>query len=218
MRAKKILVTAIGLLVGAALWSTAAASPPTTILKATDYGRRAHWLSLPTGPPKRVAVFYLYPTVTEAKPERPDGMRGRRPRHGEGARPAFARQAGASGPSPTSTRRTTGRPMSRRARSLPPAEQDEVVAGEPTQRRDRCLRLLHQALQRRPPVHPRVALARLERDGEPARELHEERTRTCRRGWSPRTSSATRSRRPTWPQNPNLKFAESATDTGVIVS
>ena len=63
MRAKKILVTAIALLVGAALLaSTAAASPPTTILKATDYGRRAHWLSLPTGAPKRVAVFYLYPT------------------------------------------------------------------------------------------------------------------------------------------------------------
>ena len=133
MRAKKILVTAIALLVGAALLaSTAAASPPTTILKATDYGRRAHWLSLPTGAPKRVAVFYLYPTEYVAQAGDPIIGPVNDPTMMAGAQVAFERQAWAF-----RTFADIYAPYFRQADSamraaMPQKEQDKVVAGAPT--------------------------------------------------------------------------------------
>src|SRR5664280_1869537 len=106
MRAKKILVTAVALLAGAALLAsagaallaaTAAASPPNATanatVKATDYSQRAHWLALPTNAPKRVAVFYLYPTEYVAQAGDPIIGPVNDPTMMAGAQVAFQRQA-----------------------------------------------------------------------------------------------------------------------------
>jgi hypothetical protein len=140
MRAKKTLVTVIGLLVGAALLaSTAAASPLTTTakatvkatVKATDYSRRAHWLALPTGAPKRVAVFYFYPTSYVAQAGDPiicavndAGMMA-------GAQVAFTRQATAF-----RTFADIYAPYYRQVDAtyqlgLLPAQQDKIIRGAP---------------------------------------------------------------------------------------
>jgi hypothetical protein len=148
MRAKKILVTAVALLVGAALLAsagaallatTAAASPPNATanatanatVKATDYSQRAHWLPLPTNAPKRVAVFYLYPTEYVAQAGDPIIGPVNDPTMMAGAQVAFQRQAWVF-----RTFANIYAPYFRQADSamraaMPQKEQDKVVGGAP---------------------------------------------------------------------------------------
>ena len=185
----------------------------------TDYANAAHWLSAPADPTKKVDVFYLYPTsYVKPAPDAPIVCPVDDPGMIKGAGVAFERQAWAF-----RTFANIYAPYYRQADSasraaLPQAQQDQIVAGAPTQRRHRGLRLLHQALQPRAPVHPGRALAGLERHGQPAGEVHEGASPGVYKrmvaayvvGYSitPRYLSL----------HPFLKFATGANDTGVIIS
>ena len=99
----------------------------------TDYAMRAHWLSLPSKPLKRVDVFYLCPTEYTRAPGGPIVGPVDDPAMMKGAQAAFQRQATAF-----STFANIYAPYYRQADSaaraaLPPAQQVKIVAGGPTQ-------------------------------------------------------------------------------------
>jgi hypothetical protein len=183
----------------------------------TDYTTRAHWLALPSKPLKRVDVFYLYPTAYTRAPGGPIICPVNDPAMMKGAQVAFQRQATAF-----STFANVYAPYYRQADSaaraaLPQAQQVKIVAGAPTldgiAAFDYFIRhfnhgrpfilaghslgsnvlanLLAKYMKARPAVYKRMIAAYVV-------------------GYSitPRYLA----------QNPNLKFATGANDTGVIVS
>lgn len=99
----------------------------------TDYANRAHWLSLPSKPLKKVDVFYLYPTeYTKANPSAPIVGPVDDPHMMKGAQVAFTRQATAF-----RTFANIYAPYYRQAdaasrAALPQAKQVKIVAGGPT--------------------------------------------------------------------------------------
>ena len=131
MGARRILVLTVAALAAAALLATSAPAAP---VKATDYGKHAHWLYLPgkSVKPKKVAVFYVYPTSYSRLPGGPIYATIDDPRMVPGAQVAFQRQATAF--------RTVGdiyAPYYRQADAVARAamtqkEQVKVVAGAPT--------------------------------------------------------------------------------------
>ena len=166
---KLVLLTAALLLAAGALVSTAAAAP----IRATDYAKHSHWLSLPSRSTHRVDVFYLYPSAyTKTSPDQPNVCPVERPRHDAGRTDRVLAPGHRL------------RALRRHLRALLPPGRRQVVAGAASgrarpgregqahARRRRRLRLLHQALQPRPPVHPGGALAGLQRDDLPAGAVH----------------------------------------------
>jgi hypothetical protein len=195
-------------------------APPQSVATSgpTDYSNPARWLSAPTTGTKSVDVFYLYPTVY-AREATSDPMvcAVDDPGMMKAAGPALARQA-----SCFETVANIYAPYYRQADVasrvvLPQAQQVAVVAGEPTQDgigsfdyyikhynngrpfilashslgSNVMANLLAQYMKEHPDVYKRMVAAYVI-------------------GYSITPSYLA--------QNPNLKFAEDATDTGVIVS
>ncbi len=131
MGARRILVLTVAALAAAALLATSAPAAP---VKATDYGKHAHWLYLPgkSVKPKKVAVFYVYPTSYSRLPGGPIYATIDDPRMVPGAQVAFQRQATAF--------RTVGNVYAPYYRqidatyqlSLPFAQQKRNIAGIPS--------------------------------------------------------------------------------------
>ena len=100
----------------------------------TDYANAAHWLSAPADPTRKVDVFYLYPTsYVKAAPGAPIVCPVDDPGMVKGAGVAFERQAWAF-----RTFANIYAPYYRQAdaasrAALPQAQQDQIVAGAPTQ-------------------------------------------------------------------------------------
>ncbi len=130
MFARKLVLLTVMLLLGVATLASAAAAAS---IKATNYAKHSHWLALPPTNPKRVDVFYLYPTCYE----RPDAsapiicavnnaamMRG--------ARVAYSRQSTAFAPYANIYAPYYRQADSAARAALPPAEQVKIVAGAPT--------------------------------------------------------------------------------------
>jgi hypothetical protein len=222
MRAKKTLVTVIGLLVGAALLaSTAAASPLTTTatatVKATDYSQRAHWLALPTGSAKRVAVFYFYPTAYAKTPGGPIICAVNDAGMMEGAQVAFTRQATAF-----RTFANIYAPYYRQVDAtyqlgLLPAQQDKIIRGAPGIDGIAAFKYFIKHYDRGRPFilagHSQgsAVLKYLLSDYMKAHPA------VCKRMIAAYVVG--QSITPTYlAQNPHLKFAKGANDTGVIVS
>jgi Protein of unknown function (DUF3089) len=245
MRSKKPLVVILGLFMGLGLVAcggggsssssattgsaptTSTAAPTTagtepttteTAPQATDYSQPEHWLSLPTSADKPVDVFYLYPTEY-VKPAAggPVVCTSDDPGMMKGAKAAFSRQATAF--------ETVGNiyaPYYRQAdaasrAAMPQAEQDQVVAGAPTEDglaafeyyiahynagrpfilaghslgSNVLANLLADYMKEHPDVYKRMIAAYVI-------------------GYSISPSYLT--------QNPHLKFAEGPDDTGVIIS
>jgi hypothetical protein len=92
MRANKFLLLIIALLACSALLASTASAAP---VKPTDYGKRAHWLYLrgKSVKPKKVAVFYVYPTAYSRVPGGPIYATIDDPGMMQGAQVAFQRQA-----------------------------------------------------------------------------------------------------------------------------
>ena len=132
MGARRILVLTVAALAASALLATSAAAAP---VKATDYQSRSHWLYLPgkSVKPKKVAVFYVYPTAySRLLPDGPIYATIDDPRMVPGAQVAFQRQATAF--------RTVGNVYAPYYRqidatyqlSLPFAQQKKNIAGIPS--------------------------------------------------------------------------------------
>lgn len=185
---------------------------------SVDYARPAHWLSVPTQPLKKVDVFYLYPSAyTKADPSAPIVGPIDDPGMMKGAGVALQRQAWAF-----RTFANIYAPYYRQAdaasrAALPQPEQVKIVAGAPTQDGiaafDYYIRhfnhgrpfilaghslgsnvmanLLAQYMKERPGVYKRMIAAYVI-------------------GYSITPHYLA--------QNPFLKFAKGANDTGVIVS
>ena len=166
LRVKTFLVVGVAaLLAAAALASVATAAPPPAVTP-TDYSQSAHWLQVPRAPRWKVDVFYLYPSAyTKTSPRQPNICPVDDPGMMQGAQVAFCRQATAFAPYGDIYAPYYRQADAAWSLSLPPAEHARVDRrASPRRRRCRRLRLLHQALQPRPPVHPRRALAGIERD------------------------------------------------------
>ena len=140
---------------------------------------RAHWLSLPSKPLKRVDVFYLCPTEYTRAPGGPIVGPVDDPAMMKGAQAAFQRQATAF-----STFANIYAPYYRQADSaaraaLPPAQQVKIVAGGPTQDGIAAFDYFIRHFDHGRPFIPGRALAGLERAGEPSREVHESTPERC---------------------------------------
>ena len=130
MLARRLVLLTVTLLLGAAtLASTAAAST----IKATDYSKHGHWLSLPSKTTKRVDVFYLYPSAyTKTSPSQPNICPVNDPGMMQGAQVAFSRQATAFAPYANIYAPYYRQADASWSLSLPPAEHAKVEKGEPT--------------------------------------------------------------------------------------
>ena len=125
------LVTAMSALAATSQPAYVQASVPST--GAPDYSNPARWLSLPTTGTAPVDVFYLYPTSYVATGSEPIICAVDNPQMIAGAKVAFARQATAFQPLAN-----VFAPFYRQAdaadrAAMPQAQQDQVVAGAPTQ-------------------------------------------------------------------------------------
>jgi phosphatidylserine/phosphatidylglycerophosphate/cardiolipin synthase-like enzyme len=130
MPARPLVILSVTLIVSmAALSSTAAASP----IKATDYSKHSHWLSLPSKITKKVDVFYLYPSAyTKSSSSEPNICPVNDPGMMQGAQVAFSRQATAFAPYANIYAPYYRQADASWSLSLPPAEHIKVEKGEPT--------------------------------------------------------------------------------------
>ena len=118
------------LLLGVVTLTSAAAATP---VKATDYSKRIHWLSLPSRVTKKVDVFYLYPT-SYVRPDAgaPIICAVYDPAMMRGAQIAYSRQATAFTPSAAIYAPYYRQADSAARAALPQSEQAKIVAGAPT--------------------------------------------------------------------------------------
>ena len=130
MFVRKLSLLTVTLLLGVATLASAAAATP---VKATDYSKHSHWLSLPPKATKKVDVFYLYPTTyRKTSPSQPNICPVDDPGMMQGAQVAFSRQATAFAPFANIYAPYYRQADSAARAALPPAEQVKIVAGAPT--------------------------------------------------------------------------------------